>query len=95
MQATLGSTIALEKCTSSACLPTTKGRNLLGMVVFTLNDIPVRIKMPAMMAQKNPPHKISKEDARNLIVNQLVARRFHGIDWVCVMELHMCLNRWA
>jgi hypothetical protein len=68
MQATLGSTIALEKCTSSACLPTTKGRNLLGMVVFTLNDIPVRIKMPAMMAQKNPPHKISKEDARNLIV---------------------------
>jgi hypothetical protein len=68
MQATLGSTLALEKCTSSACLPTTKGRNLVGRLVFTINSIPVRIKMPPMMAQKNPPKKISKEEARNLIV---------------------------
>ena len=27
--------------------------------------------------------------------NHLVARRFHRIDWLCVMALHMCLNRWA
>ena len=68
MQATLGSTLALEKCTTSACIPSTKGRNLMGMAVFTLNTIPIRIKMPPMMAQKNPPQKINKEDARNLIV---------------------------
>ncbi len=68
MQATLGSTIALEKCTSSACLPTTKGRNLVGRLVFTINSIPIRIKMTPMMAQKNPPKKINKEEARNLMV---------------------------
>jgi hypothetical protein len=68
MQATLGSTIALEKCTTSACLPTTKGRNLIGRLVFTLNTIPIRFKMTPMMAQKNPPKKINKEEARNLIV---------------------------
>ncbi|HWD90621.1 MAG TPA: DinB family protein [Mucilaginibacter sp.] len=69
LQATLGSTMALEKCTLSICLPTTKGRNLTGLFVLMFNRFPpVKVKVPAIMTERNPVKKISKEDARNLII---------------------------
>jgi hypothetical protein len=69
LQATLGSTMALEKCTLSMCLPTSKGRSPIGLFVLTFNRFPpVKVKVPAIIAERNPIKKISKEDARNLIV---------------------------
>jgi hypothetical protein len=68
MQATLGSCIALERCISNNCEPTTKGLNFWGRVVMLLGRFPVKIKVPAKVAAKMPVAQISKEEARNLII---------------------------
>ena len=69
LQTTLGASMALEKCTLSVCLPTNKGRSLIGWFVFTFNRFPpVKVKVPAIVNERNPAKKISKEDARNLII---------------------------
>jgi hypothetical protein len=69
LQADLGSSIALEKCTMSSCKPTSKGRSLIGLFVLTFNRFPpVRVKTPPEIAVRNPVKKITKEDARNLII---------------------------
>ncbi len=68
MQATLGSSIALEKCTTSSCVPTTRGRTPIGVFVFTFGIFPGRVKVPPAILEKSPVKKISKEEARNLIV---------------------------
>lgn len=69
LQATLGSSMALEKCTLSVCPPTSKGRSLIGVFVLTFNRFPpVKVKVPAIVTQRNPIKKISKEEARNLII---------------------------
>lgn len=69
LQANLGSSIAAEKCTMSSCKPTSKGRSLIGLFVLTFNRFPpVRVKTPREIVARNPVKKISKEDARNLIV---------------------------
>lgn len=69
MQADLGSSIAAEKCTLSSCKPTSKGRTLIGLFVLTFNRFPpVRVKTPAEIAARNPVKKITKEEARNLII---------------------------
>jgi hypothetical protein len=69
LKATLGSCIALERCTHGNCPPTTKGLNLLGRFMMLAGIFPpVRIKMSAALAAKMPAEKISKEDAKNLLI---------------------------
>jgi len=69
LQADISSTVAMEKCTLSTCKPTTQGRSLIGLYVFTFNRFPpVRVKTPETIAAKNPVKKIDKEEARNMIV---------------------------
>lgn len=40
LQADLSSTIAVEKCTLSTCIPTSKGRTLIGLFVLTAGRFP-------------------------------------------------------
>jgi len=69
MQATLGSVIALERCNNNNCHPTTKGLTLLGRLMMTINRFPpVRVKVPAAVSAKMPVVKISREEAKNLII---------------------------
>jgi hypothetical protein len=69
MQANLGSSIAAEKCTLSNCKPTTQGRSLIGFFVLTFMRFPpVRVKVPKAVAAATPAKKISKEEARNLLI---------------------------
>jgi hypothetical protein len=69
LQASLNSSIALEKCTLSSCRPTSKGRTLIGLFVLTFNRFPpFKVKVPKAVAAIIPAKKISKEETRNLIV---------------------------
>jgi len=69
LQANLGSSIALEKCTLSSCKPTSKGRTPVGFFVFIFNRFPpFRTKVPPALAAKIPATKITKEEARNLLI---------------------------
>ena len=69
LQATLGSSINLERCTHGNCEPTTKVPTLLGrFVMLTGRFPPVRIKMPKAVAAKMVISKISKEDAKNMLI---------------------------
>jgi hypothetical protein len=69
LTATLGSSVALERCTHNTCPPTTKGLTLLGrLMMFTGRFPPVKVKMPQALAEKTPVNKISKEEAKNLLV---------------------------
>lgn len=69
MQATLGASIAAERCTQSTCKPTNKGINLLGRAVLFFNILPpVRTKEPKIVSDKMKAAKITKEEARNLII---------------------------
>ncbi|GAB3924291.1 DinB family protein [Mucilaginibacter myungsuensis] len=70
MQATLGSTIALERCTQKTCKPTNKGANWLGKAILFFGMFPpgIRTKQPAKVAERMPAIKISKEEARNYII---------------------------
>ncbi|MDB5145133.1 MAG: DinB family protein [Mucilaginibacter sp.] len=69
LQADLGSTIALEKCTQGNWRPTSKGRSLLGLLVLSFGRFPpVRLKVPKDIAAKIPAKNISKEEARNLLI---------------------------
>ena len=69
MQASLGSTIALEKCTLSSCKPTSKGRTLIGMLVLTFGRFPpFGVKVPDAISDKVAVNKISKEEAKNLLI---------------------------
>jgi len=69
MQATLGSSIAMERCVHNNCEPTTKGLNFLGrLVLFTGRFPPVKVKVPPSVLARNPVVKLSKEEAKNLII---------------------------
>ncbi len=69
LQADLGSTIAMERCVNGTCNPTRTGINFLGRMVMLFRRFPpVKIKVPEKTASKMPVAKISKEEARNLIV---------------------------
>jgi hypothetical protein len=69
LQTTLGSTISLEKCTLSSCKPTSKGRSLRGLFVLTFDRFPpFRVNVPEAIAAKISVNKISKEDAKNLLI---------------------------
>jgi len=83
LQADLSSTIAVEKCTLSTCVPTSKGRTLIGLFVLTAGRFPpFPVKVPKGVAAIIPAKKINKEEARNLIikcrkrVNDVAARIF-------------------
>jgi DinB superfamily len=69
LQADLSSSIAVEKCTLSTCVPTSKGRTLIGLFVLTAGRFPpFPVKVPKTVAAIIPAKKISKEEARNLII---------------------------
>jgi hypothetical protein len=69
LQATLSSAIAIQKCSGTTLAPTSRGRTLLGLLVLTSNRFPpVRVKVPDSVNARMPAKKISKEDARNLII---------------------------
>ena len=68
LKATLGSSIALERCSHNNCEPTTKGLNLMGRYVMLTGSFPLRLKVPEALAAKMPAEKISKEEAKNLLV---------------------------
>ncbi len=67
LQATLASSIALERCTHSNCQPTNKGTTLAGKILLLFGRFP-RVDAPAVVNEKMPATKISKEDAKNLII---------------------------
>jgi hypothetical protein len=69
LKATLGSSIALERCTHNNCQPTTKGMNFWGWYTMLTGKFPpIKVEVPQEVAAKTPVTKISKEDARNLII---------------------------
>jgi hypothetical protein len=69
LQATLGSSIAMERCCNNTCVPTTQKLTFLGMLMMTINRFPpVRVKVPEKVNAKMPALKISKEEARNLLI---------------------------
>jgi len=69
MQASMASTIAMERCTHGTAKPTNKKLNFWGMYVMLTNRFPpIKIKVPPKVEAKWPATKISKEDARNLII---------------------------
>jgi hypothetical protein len=69
LQATLGSTIALERCTNNNCPPTTKRLTFLGnLMMFIGRFPPVKVKVPKAVEAKMPANKIGKEDAKNLLI---------------------------
>jgi hypothetical protein len=69
LMATLGSSIGLEKCANSNCPPTEDGPTFLGrLMMFTGRFPPVRVKVPGSVAAKMPVSKLSKEEAKNLLI---------------------------
>ncbi|WP_158828715.1 DinB family protein [Mucilaginibacter lacusdianchii] len=67
LQADLGSSIAAEKCCNKTGVCTDKGLNWKGRMVFLLGSIPPgKRQAPPEVARLTK--KISKEEARNLIV---------------------------
>lgn len=69
LSATLGSSIALEKCASGTCPPTDDGPTFLGrLMMFTGSFPPVKVKVPAAVAAKMPVNKLSKEEVKNLLI---------------------------
>ena len=69
MQATMASTIALERCTHPSDKPNNGKVTLMGkLVLFFAKFPPIKIKEPQSVSSKMPALKISKEEARNLII---------------------------
>ena len=69
LQANLGSTIAIEKCTMNNCVATNKGRTFIGLMVLSFGRFPpFSVKTPKEIAEKIPVRNITKEEARNLII---------------------------
>lgn len=66
--ATLASFIGLERCTFGNCAPTSKGINFFGRIVMFLGRLPVKLKVLPAVAAKMPVNKITKEEAKNLII---------------------------
>lgn len=68
MQATLLSFIAIDRCTTGN-KPTKDGINFWGRYVMLFHRFPpVRVKVPDKVSTKMPVTKISKEEAKNLII---------------------------
>ncbi|WP_345104116.1 DinB family protein [Mucilaginibacter panaciglaebae] len=68
LQATLVASIAVERCINGTCETTRKGLSLMGRFVLFFRRFPFRVATPIVEASKMTVTKISKEDARNLII---------------------------
>jgi len=69
LKATLGSSIALEKCANNKSPADSGGLTLLGkLMMFTGQFPPIRVKVPQSVSNKMPVEKISKEDAKSLLI---------------------------
>lgn len=69
MKASLGSSIALERCTHNNCPPTKKGMNFWGYyLMLTGNFPPFKVEVPEAVAAKMAPKKIDIEEAKNLLI---------------------------
>ncbi|WP_461450758.1 DinB family protein [Mucilaginibacter sp.] len=69
LQATMASTIALERCTHQSDKPNNGKANWIGKLVLLFARFPPgKIKQPSSVSEKMPALKISKEEARNLII---------------------------
>lgn len=68
LQATLAASIAAERCINGTCDTTRKGLSLIGRFVLFFRRFPGRVKTPKAEASRMTVTKISKEDARNLIM---------------------------
>jgi hypothetical protein len=69
MQASIASTIPIERCTHSTSKPTNKKLNFWGWYVMLMNRFPpIKAKVPPKVEARMPATKISKEEARNLII---------------------------
>jgi hypothetical protein len=69
LKATLGSSISMERCAHGNCEPTKEGLTFLGrLMMFTGRFPPVKVKVPKAITAKMPVEKISKEEARNLLI---------------------------
>jgi hypothetical protein len=69
LKTTLGSSINVERCANGIGEPAKKGLTFLGrLMMLTGRFPPVSIKVPKVVADKMPVEKISKEEARNLII---------------------------
>ncbi len=69
LKASLGSSIALERCTHNNCPPTKKGMNFWGYyMMLTGNFPPFKTNIPESVAAKMAPKKITVEEAKNLII---------------------------
>ncbi|MFA6084430.1 DinB family protein [Mucilaginibacter sp.] len=78
MKASLGSSIALERCTHNNCPPTNKGVTFAGWYLLLMESFPpFKTKVPKSVAAKVAPRKIDKEEARNLIIK--TRKRIEGI----------------
>lgn len=69
MQATLASSIALERCTHGTTKPTKEKLNFWGWFVMLSGVFPPgKLKVPTKVEAKMPTLSISKEEAKNLII---------------------------
>lgn len=87
MQASLGASIAAEKCCRKTGATTGKGLNWQGRLVFFLNRFPPG-KRQAPPAIASLTKKISKEEARNLIVK--VRKRMDEVSSLAVHDEGSC-----
>ncbi|MBV8388190.1 MAG: DinB family protein [Mucilaginibacter sp.] len=68
LQTDLGGMMALEKCARNG-KPTSAGRNMLGLMVFLFGSLPPwKTKVPAAIDARIPAKKITKEEARNMLI---------------------------
>jgi hypothetical protein len=78
LKASLGSSIALERCTHNNCPPTKKGMGFWGYYLMLTGKFPPgKIKVPEAVAEKMAPKKIDKEEAKNLLIK--TRKRIEGI----------------
>lgn len=69
MKSSLGSSIALERCTHKNCPPSKKGMGFWGYYLMLTGTFPPgKVEVPEAVAAKIAPKKIGVEDAKNLIV---------------------------
>jgi hypothetical protein len=69
LKAMLASSISLERCTHGNCEPTQEGLTFWGrLMMFTGRFPPFKVKVPKAVEAKMPAEKMSKEDAKNLII---------------------------
>lgn len=69
LQATLGASIAAEKCTLSSCKPTNKKATWFGRILLLIGKFPpVKVKVPPTAPDRVTVIKITREEARNQLI---------------------------